>query len=55
MIGVDLSRLAEDVILWNTREFGFVTLDDSYSTGSSIMRRRRNPTSPSSRGERPVA
>ncbi len=43
MIGVDLSRLAEDVILWNTREFGFVTLDDSYSTGSSIMPQKKNP------------
>src|SRR5690606_34559203 len=35
-IGIDLSRFAEDIILWNTREFGFVTLDDAYSTGSSI-------------------
>jgi argininosuccinate lyase len=43
MIGVDLSRLAEDVILWNTREFGFVTLDDAYSTGSSIMPQKKNP------------
>ncbi|MBU4465846.1 MAG: argininosuccinate lyase [Actinobacteria bacterium] len=43
MIGVDLSRFAEDVILWNTREFGFVTLDDGYSTGSSIMPQKKNP------------
>lgn len=43
MIGVDLSRLSEDVILWNTREFGFVALDDSYSTGSSIMPQKKNP------------
>jgi argininosuccinate lyase len=43
MIGVDLSRLSEDVILWNTREFGFVTLDDGYSTGSSIMPQKKNP------------
>ena len=43
MIGVDLSRLAEDIILWNTREFGFVTLDDAYSTGSSIMPQKKNP------------
>jgi argininosuccinate lyase len=42
-IGIDLSRLAEEVILWNTREFGFVTLDDSYSTGSSIMPQKKNP------------
>ncbi|WP_394551692.1 argininosuccinate lyase [Agromyces sp. MMS24-JH15] len=43
MIGIDLSRLAEDVILWNTREFGFVTLHDGYSTGSSIMPQKKNP------------
>jgi argininosuccinate lyase len=43
MIGVDLSRLAEEIILWNTREFGFVTLDDAFSTGSSIMPQKKNP------------
>ncbi|MEI5585599.1 argininosuccinate lyase, partial [Agromyces sp. CCNWLW208] len=43
MIGVDLSRISEEVILWNTREFGFVTLDDAYSTGSSIMPQKKNP------------
>ncbi len=43
MIGIDLSRIAEEVILWNTREFGFVTLDDGYSTGSSIMPQKKNP------------
>ncbi|GAB3582474.1 argininosuccinate lyase [Leifsonia lichenia] len=42
-IGVGLSRFAEEIILWNTREFGFVTLDDSYSTGSSIMPQKKNP------------
>ncbi len=42
-VGVDLSRLGEEIILWNTREFGFVTLDDSYSTGSSIMPQKKNP------------
>ena len=42
-IGVDLSRFAEDIIVWNTREFGFVTLDDGYSTGSSIMPQKKNP------------
>ncbi|MFC6357220.1 argininosuccinate lyase [Luethyella okanaganae] len=42
-IGIDLSRLAEEIILWNTREFGFVTLDDGYSTGSSIMPQKKNP------------
>ncbi len=42
-IGIDLSRLAEEIILWNTREFGFVTLDDAYSTGSSIMPQKKNP------------
>ncbi|MBN9195525.1 MAG: argininosuccinate lyase [Microbacterium sp.] len=42
-IGIDLSRFAEDIVLWNTREFGFVTLDDGYSTGSSIMPQKKNP------------
>jgi argininosuccinate lyase len=43
MIGIDVSRFAEEIILWNTREFGFVTLDDGYSTGSSIMPQKKNP------------
>ncbi|MEO5852512.1 MAG: argininosuccinate lyase, partial [Nocardioides sp.] len=43
MVGVDLSRLAEEVILWSTREFGFVRLHDSWSTGSSIMPQKKNP------------
>jgi argininosuccinate lyase len=42
-IGIDVSRLAEEIILWNTKEFGFVTLDDGYSTGSSIMPQKKNP------------
>jgi len=42
-IGIDVSRLAEEIILWNTKEFGFVTLDDAYSTGSSIMPQKKNP------------
>ncbi|HEY0166197.1 MAG TPA: argininosuccinate lyase [Jatrophihabitans sp.] len=43
MLAVDLSRLAEEVILWATKEFSFVTLDDAYSTGSSIMPQKKNP------------
>jgi argininosuccinate lyase len=43
MTGIDLSRLSEEIILWNTREFGYVTLDDAYSTGSSIMPQKKNP------------
>ncbi|NKX91672.1 argininosuccinate lyase [Sanguibacter hominis ATCC BAA-789] len=43
MLGVDLSRIAEEVILWNTKEFGFVRLDDAFSTGSSIMPQKKNP------------
>ncbi|PFG38352.1 argininosuccinate lyase [Georgenia soli] len=43
MTGVDLSRLSEEVILWATKEFGFVRLDDAYSTGSSIMPQKKNP------------
>lgn len=43
MIAVDLSRLAEDVILWSSTEFGYVTLHDAWSTGSSIMPQKKNP------------
>ena len=42
-IGVDLSRLSEEIVIWNTREFSYVTLDDSFSTGSSIMPQKKNP------------
>ncbi|QDP96063.1 argininosuccinate lyase [Microlunatus elymi] len=42
-IAVDLSRLSEDVILWATHDFGYVTLDDAWSTGSSIMPQKKNP------------
>jgi argininosuccinate lyase len=42
-VGVDVSRLAEELILWSTREFGFVRLHDSWSTGSSIMPQKKNP------------
>ncbi|HOB06036.1 MAG TPA: argininosuccinate lyase [Propionibacteriaceae bacterium] len=42
-IAVDVSRLAEDVVIWCTHEFGFVTLDDAWSTGSSIMPQKKNP------------
>ncbi|MCB0942409.1 MAG: argininosuccinate lyase [Mycobacterium sp.] len=43
MIAVDLSRLAEDIIIWSTTEFGYVTLHDAWSTGSSIMPQKKNP------------
>jgi argininosuccinate lyase len=43
MIAVDLSRIAEEVIVWATAEFSYVTLDDAYSTGSSIMPQKKNP------------
>ncbi len=43
MTGIDLSRLAEEVVLWSTAEFGFVRLDDAWSTGSSIMPQKKNP------------
>ena len=43
MTGVDLSRIAEEVVLWATKEFSFVTLDDAFSTGSSIMPQKKNP------------
>ncbi|WP_237221886.1 argininosuccinate lyase [Rothia nasimurium] len=43
MISVDLSRISEEIILWATKEFSFVTLHDSFSTGSSIMPQKKNP------------
>jgi argininosuccinate lyase len=43
MLAVDLSRIAEEIIIWSTAEFGYVALDDSYSTGSSIMPQKKNP------------
>lgn len=42
---VHLSRFAEEIVIWSSSEFGFVTLDDRYSTGSSIMPQKRNPDS----------
>lgn len=43
LLGVHLSRLAEDLILFGSSEFGFVRYGDSYSTGSSMMPQKRNP------------
>ena len=42
-IAVDLSRFAEEIIAWSTPEFGYVTLHDAWSTGSSIMPQKKNP------------
>jgi argininosuccinate lyase len=43
LIGVNLSRLAEEIVIWSTAEFGYVTLHDSFATGSSIMPQKKNP------------
>lgn len=43
IIMVHLSRLSEDLILWATQEFGFITLDDAFATGSSLMPNKKNP------------
>jgi argininosuccinate lyase len=43
MIGVHLSRLGEEICLWASREFAWATLDDAWSTGSSIMPQKKNP------------
>jgi argininosuccinate lyase len=43
MVSVHLSRIGEEVCLWTSREFGWATLDDAYSTGSSIMPQKKNP------------
>lgn len=42
-LGVHLSRLGEDVILWTTEEFGILSLDDAFATGSSLMPQKKNP------------
>jgi len=41
--GMHLSRLAEDLILWTSAEFGFITIADAYTTGSSLMPQKKNP------------
>lgn len=46
LIMVHLSRMSEEVILWSSQEFGFVTLKDSCATGSSIMPQKKNPDVP---------
>ncbi|MBU3701641.1 MAG: argininosuccinate lyase, partial [Acidimicrobiia bacterium] len=43
LVGVHLSRLAEEVILWSTDEFGFLRLDDAWATGSSMLPQKKNP------------
>ena len=43
LVGVHLSRLGEEFVLWTSQEFGWVTLDDGYATGSSIMPQKKNP------------
>ncbi len=43
LLGVHLSRLGEEVVLWASREFGWIEMDDAYATGSSIMPQKKNP------------
>ncbi|HEX4820072.1 MAG TPA: argininosuccinate lyase [Acidimicrobiales bacterium] len=43
LLGVHLSRLGEEIVLWATEEFGFITLHDAYATGSSMMPQKKNP------------
>lgn len=43
LVAVDLSRLAEEICIWSSKQFGWVRLHDSYSTGSSIMPQKKNP------------
>ncbi len=43
LLGVHLSRLGEEIVLWATTEFGFVELDDAFATGSSMMPQKKNP------------
>ena len=46
MLMMHASRIAEEMIIWSTSEFGFITLSDEYSTGSSIMPQKKNPDVP---------
>ncbi|HEU5082212.1 MAG TPA: argininosuccinate lyase [Acidimicrobiales bacterium] len=43
MVAIHLSRMGEEVVLWSSDEFGFVRLDDAYSTGSSMLPQKKNP------------
>ncbi len=43
LLGVHLSRMGEEVVLWSTEEWGFCTLDDAYATGSSMLPQKKNP------------
>jgi argininosuccinate lyase len=43
--GINISRYAEDLIVWSTKEFGYIELDDAWSTGSSMMPQKKNPDS----------
>ncbi len=43
LIGVHLSRIGEEIVVWSSEEFGFVSLDDAYSTGSSMLPQKKNP------------
>ncbi len=43
MVGVHLSRIGEEVVLWSSEEFGYLGLDDAYATGSSMMPQKKNP------------
>ncbi len=43
ILGIHLSRLSEQLVIFNSAEFGFIRLDDAYSTGSSIMPQKKNP------------
>lgn len=43
LLGVHLSRIGEEVVLWSTEEFGYLRLDDAYSTGSSMLPQKKNP------------
>jgi argininosuccinate lyase len=43
LLGVHLSRMGEELVLWSTEEFGFCTLDDAYATGSSMLPQKKNP------------
>jgi argininosuccinate lyase len=43
LLGVHLSRIGEEIVIWSTQEFGFITIADAYATGSSMLPQKKNP------------
>ena len=55
LLAIHLSRLAEDLVLWASSEFGFIRISDAYTTGSSLMPQKKNPDVAELMRENPAA